>query len=267
MPSLLKGYCTPPVTQPQCLDVFDGRSHSVPAPDERRESVDLFSNQRVVDGTANPVAEQLDRDPFDRQRRRPESQRRNAMRPIVLIEDVRQQDLRHSRPRRRGRRARPSMMNGGRGPRKDQGMRHIVDSQHVVGLADVPVERCPAAGDDRSPSNSAHCGDGLRHQLGSTRSDHAAKADVNRRCSPLQERLGSCIQGSWFIEHPRVSADRAIRRVIRQRPQVSIGREYCPSLEDPAYRAVEQFKPQRGAAAVDVAPKREIGDRTTQLPQ
>src|ERR1700722_5177235 len=114
------------------LDFLDGRSDAVPGGDERREPVDPFLNERIIDATAHPVAEPLDCDPFDRQRRRSESQHLNPMRPVVLIEDVRQQDLRHAGTRRGGGCSRATMVHGGRDPRKDQGMWHIVESYHVV---------------------------------------------------------------------------------------------------------------------------------------
>src|SRR5277367_216739 len=110
------------------------------------------------------------------------------------------------------------MMNGGRDPRENQRMRRMVDRQYVVGLCDVPVERCPAAGDDGAPTDGAYGGDGLSYQLRSAWRYHAAEADVDRRSIDLKEGLDSRIQCPWLLEHPRVGAHHARRRVIRQRP-------------------------------------------------
>ena len=71
---------------------------------------------------------------FNSQPRRAQTERLDTMRPVELIEEMRQHDLWNAGARRRRRRAGAAVMNGRSHVRQDEIVRYRADDTHVVGV-------------------------------------------------------------------------------------------------------------------------------------
>ena len=100
-------------------------------PDRRRP----FPDARVVESDIEAIRQDVGGDQIDRQRPRAEAELLDAMRPVELIEQVRQNHLRHTGGRRGGRRARASVVHDCGNARKQRVVRHRIDRQQVGQVA------------------------------------------------------------------------------------------------------------------------------------